>query len=671
MYGADRIRPFAYTYRDYVVRALNADTPFDRFVVEQLAADRIEPAVEPWRLAALGFLTLGRMFDNNVHDVLDDRIDTTSRGFLGLTVSCARCHDHKYDPIPTADYYSLYGVFAGSEAPLELPLIGRPEDTQDGVAFEAKAEPLRKALRDVLDRQYDLLSETARKRVGDYLVKAATEPPDPLETGVYFLVLDADDLRPPITARWRRLLERRAVADDPVFGPWHDLMRLPDTDFPGSAASVVERWRAVAAGTIVGRINPLVREALTDFASKADVARAYGELIRRVGEESKSADASDADARRQLLELAAGPGAPGWFPKDHTFHYMSRKEKDAFAKQQTDLDKLAASAATPPPPRAMVLADAERPWEPRVFVRGNPGRPGEQVPRRFLRVLAGENAPQFTHGSGRLDLARAITARDNPLTARVIVNRVWMHHFGEPLVTTPNDFGLRGRAPTHPELFDWLSAEFVDSGWSLKGLHRLILLSDTYRQSSLDRFACRSRDPENKLLWRAIRRRLDLESMRDTLLAVSGRLDRSLGGRPADAAGDPQNRRRTVYGLVDRQSLPGMYRAFDFASPDQSAERRPQTTVPQQALFAMNAPFVLEQARALAARPEVTAATDGARVSALYRLVLARSPEPAEIEAALRFVGPAGRDGDAPGRLTAWEQYAQVLLLTNELMFVD
>src|SRR5439155_22587346 len=191
---------------------------------EQLAADQIEPKVEPWRLGAMGFLTLGRMFDNNVHDILDDRIDTVSRGLLGLTVACARCHDHKYDPIPTADYYSLYGVFACSEAPLELPLIGRPEDTPETVAFEAKAAPLRKAQLEFLDRQYDLLSETARQRVGDYLVKVATEPADPLETAVFFLSLDPDDLRPQITARWRRLLERRAVADDPMFGPWHDLM---------------------------------------------------------------------------------------------------------------------------------------------------------------------------------------------------------------------------------------------------------------------------------------------------------------------------------------------------------------------------------------------------------------------------------------------------------------
>ena len=185
----------------------------------------------------------------------------------------------------------------------------------------------------------------------------------------------------------------------------------------------------------------------------------------------------------------------------------------------------------------------------------------------------------------------------------MIVNRVWMHHFGEPLVSTPSDFGTRSTPPSHPELLDYLAGRLEDEGWSLKALHRLIVLSSTYQQSSFDRPDCRKVDPENRLIWHFPRRRLDLEAMRDTLLFVAGRLDGRMGGRPVDVAGDPPNRRRTVYGMVDRQSLPAMFRAFDFASPDQSAERRPRTTVPQQALYSMNAPFIIEQARALAARP--------------------------------------------------------------------
>jgi hypothetical protein len=266
----------------------------------------------------------------------------------------------------------------------------------------------------------------------------------------------------------------------------------------------------------------------------------------------------------------------------------------------------------------------------------------------------------------------AVADPKNPLTGRVIVNRVWMHHFGEPLVSTPSDFGTRSTPPTHPELLDDLTARFIDGGWSIKNLHRMIVLSSTYRQSSVDRPECRMVDPENRLLWRANRRRLDFEAMRDTLLAVSGRLDPAMGGKPVDVAGDPKNGRRTVYGLVDRQSLPAVFRAFDFANPDLSAERRPLTTVPQQALFSMNSPLVVEQALALVARPEVAgqAAPDG-KVQALYRLVLARSASPDEINLARGFLeARSGAPEDRP-KLDRMAQLAQVLMMTNEMMFVD
>jgi hypothetical protein len=220
--------------------------------------------------------------------------------------------------------------------------------------------------------------------------------------------------------------------------------------------------------------------------------------------------------------------------------------------------------------------------------------------------------------------------------------------------------------PVHAELLDYLAQTFRAEGGSLKKLHRMLMLSSSYQQASVDRPACREADPDNKLLWRFQRRRLDFEAMRDTLLAVAGRLDSKMFGRPVDVAGDPNNRRRTVYGLVDRQSLPGVYRAFDFASPDQSAERRPMTTVPQQALFGLNAPFMIEQAKALAARPEVSGSS-AERIAALYRLVLARAPRPEEVQLGLRFV----ESGATGSQLNAWQQYAQVLLLLNEVMFVD
>jgi hypothetical protein len=673
MYGDDRVRPFAYTYRDYVLRAFNEDLPFDRFVHEQLAADLIEPKVPPWRLAAMGFLTLGRMFDNNVHDVLDDRIDVVTRGLLGLTVSCARCHDHKYDPIPTADYYSLYGVFASSEAPLELPLIAPGNLDPAQAAFEKQAAAKRQEVRKFLDTQYALLLETARQRVADYLVHAATTRPDLLETAIFFLSLAPGDLRPQIVARWRLLLARRAVADDPVFGPWHDLMQFPEERLAGQVDALGKKWRQRPAGTQKGQLNPLVRAALekAKLTRQADVGRAYGELLRGVWESSKKGGAQTAE-ERQLLALVTGRDSPGYFPRRRTREYMSRGEKDSFGGKLQELDRMAVRSPHAAP-RAMALIDAEQPYDPRVFVRGDPSRPGERVSRQFLSIVAGACRRPFSHGSGRLDLARAITAPDNPLTARVLVNRVWMHHFREPLVESPSDFGLRTLAPSHPELLDWLAADLVQGGWSLKKLHRLILLSATYRQASHDRSECRQIDPDNRLLWRMNRKRLDLESMRDTLLAISGRLDRRMFGRPVNVAGEAGNARRTVYGMVDRQSLPGLFRAFDFASPDQSAERRPQTTVPQQALFGMNSPFMLEQARALAARPELDRSTDPkARIEILYRLILSRPPAPAEQRLLMDFLAAArGPSGPQRSQLTPWQQLAQVLLLTNELFFVD
>ena len=417
--------------------------------------------------------------------------------------------------------------------------------------------------------------------------------------------------------------------------------------------------------------------------TRADVPRAYGDLIRRVYDESKKVGTglkngrlpNSDEAKEQILEIVTSHDSPAYFPESQTYNYMSRAEKDTFGRMQTELDRMAVKAGDHAAPRAMVLHDAADPYEPRVFVRGNPAQPGERVPRRFLRILSGEHSTPFGPGSGRLDLARAITAADNPLTSRVIVNRVWMHHFGEPLVSTPSDFGTRSSPPSHPELLDDLAARLIQGGWSIKSLHRLIMLSSTYQQASLDRPDCHKIDPENRLLWRFNRRRLDLEAMRDTLLFLSGNLDVKMSGRPVDVVDDPKTTRRTVYGLVDRQSLPAVFRAFDFASPDQSSERRPRTTVPQQALFSMNAPLVIEQAKTLAARPEIaTGSSSEAKIRALYRRVFARPPDQAELEAALRFLTPdQGTQNTSPTRskLTPIEQLSQVLLMANELMFVD
>jgi hypothetical protein len=328
------------------------------------------------------------------------------------------------------------------------------------------------------------------------------------------------------------------------------------------------------------------------------------------------------------------------------------------------------------PPRAMVLQDLPTPHEPHVLLRGNPNNRGEAVARQFLQVLAGDKREPFKQGSGRLELARAIASRDNPLTARVMVNRIWQHHFGKGLVRTPSDFGLRGDPPTHPQLLDWLAATFMDEGWSVKKMHKLIMLSNTYGQASDADAKTISSDPENRWLGRMNRQRLDFEAMRDSLLSVAGRLDPAAGGPAVDLTKAPFPTRRTVYGFIDRQNLPGLFRTFDFASPDASTPQRFTTTVPQQALFLMNSPFVIEQAKHFAARPDVTALAKAEdKIDRMHRLAYGRAAEQDEVARGLKFLATAETaEAKASGKavqLTAWEQYAQVLLLANEFAHVD
>ncbi len=318
------------------------------------------------------------------------------------------------------------------------------------------------------------------------------------------------------------------------------------------------------------------------------------------------------------------------------------------------------------PPRAMVLVDSAVPYQPHVFVRGNPNNLGPAVPRQFLSVLSGAERKPFPHGSGRLELARAIADPQNPLTARVLVNRVWGFHFGIGLVRTPSDFGLRSEPPSHPELLDYLSATFIEQGWSIKKLHRQIMLSASYQQQSQERAEARLVDPENLLLAKMNRRRLDFESMRDALLAVSGRLDRTLGGSSVQDTLTRAGRRRTLYGFVDRLKVPGLYRTFDYPSPDASSPQRTATTIPQQALFLLNNPFLSECARSLLQRREVAAEKDPAgKVDRLYRLLYGRSPHADELALARSFLAESG---NTPG---AWERCAQALFLTNEFVFIN
>jgi len=694
-FGRERRYPYAYTYRDYVINAFNADRPYDQFVVEQLAADLLGLAEDHSSLAALGFLTVGRKF-NNRHDDIDDQIDVTSRGLLGLTVACARCHNHKYDAIPTADYYSLYGIFASSEEPSELPLLGNPEEQEGYAAFQKELDKRRGELDAFRTEKHKELLDKSRRAVTEYVVRALSSQPESLLEKLPFISLGRDELKPKLVDRWRAFLKDRLRPDDSVFGPLHDLRALPAEPFAEAAAAVLDRWRAVPVGTDPGQLNPLVRQALADseLASPTDAIALYGRLLTQVYEQ-RSEQPADAQqpltdvppAERQLLEILLAPGSPTDIALDDLDSYLNRAERN----RQRELERLVQShqAISPgAPPRAMVVAEKNSPFNPHIFIRGNHARRGKPVPRQYLLVLAGPDRKPFQQGSGRLELAREIASSDNPLTRRVIVNRLWMHHFETPLVETPSDFGERTDPPVHRELLDYLAARLLESGWSLKELHREIVTSSTYRQSSSTADAapsdggnrvakCQAADPENRLYWRMNRRRLEFESMRDALLAAAGRLDVSMGGRPFELFGPKAEPRRSIYGFIDRQDLLNVLRVFDFASPDQSQAKRPSTTVPQQALFLMNSPFVIDQARALATRTEMLAASSAAntpddtarRIEIAYELLFSRAPTAEEIEVGRTLVNANG--GAAEGGLSAWEQYLQLLLMANEFMFVD
>jgi hypothetical protein len=409
-----------------------------------------------------------------------------------------------------------------------------------------------------------------------------------------------------------------------------------------------------------------------------DVAQRYGELLNRVEQTWTEAARQAATAKKpppaalpdpaqdEMRQVFHGPDAPPDVPPGLFSELELLPDRPAQSKLQElrkAVEKWRAEGKGAPP-RAHVLLDLPTPYQPYVFLRGNPNNRGESVRRQFLDFLAGPNARPFQHGSGRLELARAIVDRQNPLTARVLVNRVWLHHFGKGLVGTPSDFGLRSEPPTHPELLDHLATTFMDNGWSIKKLHRLLVLSAAYQQSSADRPDARRVDPENALLWRMNRCRLDFEATRDALLSVTGRLDRTIGGPPLkDILGGAP--RRTVYGLVDRLQVPGLYRAFDFPSPDTSSPQRDSTTIPQQALFLMNNPFVIASAQQLVQLPEIAAEKDcGRRVEHLYRRLYGRAPTADEVNLAEAFTG-GGVDS------IRWARYAQGLLMANEFVFVD
>jgi mono/diheme cytochrome c family protein len=643
--------PFAYTYRDWVIKSLNADLPYDEFLRQQIAADFYSDSEDDPSLAALGFLTIGSRFRNSQLDITADQIDVVTRGLMALTVTCARCHDHKYDPVPTEDYYSLYGVFASTDIPEDFPQIAvsQPIDEQvradyekqraaaiaerdkyaDELIREALAD-LRKKLKTYFDGYYEL-SVTRKTQIRGIISKLKVK-----ETAMT-----------PLAANLDRIVRVPRSAAHPVFGLLAAGLSLKEEQFKQQVGKLPElaanpKFNKVVTAALVEADPKSRRDLLDAYATLFDeTLKQWAKLKRDQPDAKQLPDADREEIRRSLLSANNGLFQ---FSRDQVL--QASRLLGAGRRKIGDLEKAIREVDVShpgSPPRAMVVADKPQPITPAVFLRGEPQRRGDRVPRQFLEILTGDDRKPFEEGSGRRELAEAVTDPSNPLTARVAINRIWMHYFGAGLVRTPGDFGLRSDPPSHPELLDWLAATFMtDDAWSLKTLHRRILLSATYQQSSFNEHDYSQVDPDNRLLWRANRKRLDFESMRDAMLAASGQIDLTVGGRSVPLSAEPFTARRTLYGYIDRVDLDPLFKTFDFPSPDVSAPERTTTTVPQQALFAMNHPFVVEQSRALISDVAKSAGDDSEqRVQVIYRRLFGRVADAQEVSLARAFIDGA------------------------------
>ena len=723
---------FAYTYRDYVIRALQEDLPFDEFITDQIAAD-YEPlaADQQWRMAGMGFLTVGRRFNHNMYDTIDDQIDVVTRGLMGLTVTCARCHDHKYDPIPTADYYGMYGILASSLEPLhrDLPFTnsvdaaawaeslaatgdadqdrqpasrpgspptlrgtqGAAEAGADKKSSNAEPKSPAEELREYeqLLRQrateyekkvhelHAVIAHELRAFAGDYLVYIVQESPRHREGSQNPLKTERTLLRGPSAygygaiRRWRTYVEQQ-TSDDPLWGVWRSMEAVSRDDF---AAALTKLLREPDFA-----INPVLRKALDDArpTSMVQLARCYGNVLEAAYADSQAkptVDTPDGQAVRDVLFRADSPAVLSFIEAVDCYHL---DEHTSMRNAAGSVEEVSLKFA-PAPPRAMILRDADRLYDPVVFVRGQPDRPGTPVARHLPGLLASVSEfadPQaaIRHRSGRAELAAAVIDRKNPLTARVLVNRVWQWHFGQALVTTVSDFGLRSEPPSHPALLDHLATEFMAHGWSLKWLHRYIMSSHTYQQASRDRADAEAVDAQNRWLWRFAPRRTTWESIRDSALQVAGNLRPTAGGRSIAGRPDSADEKcRTIYLSIDRQNLSSIARDFDFPSPDFTGPARSITTVPQQQLFFMNSPFIRRQAEALGSNADkleldlpADSIIDPRRASYLFRQILGRQPSDDELAATIAFAAKAlDAQGPAPSQET-WTRVAHALLQNSE-----
>ena len=821
----------AYRYRDYVVTAFNQDKPYNRFIIEQLAGDLLPaddstPLAE--RLTATGFLSLGAKMlaeDDPVKmqmDIIDEQVETMGRAFMGLTLGCARCHDHKFDPIPTADYYSLAGIFKSTKTMENFNVVARwqerplvsPEKTKEREAHQAKITAKQTEI-DLLEAEATkrILNE-ARRHVGDYLLASheldrldelaaqaktlgnepekwngigailieteaydrgnvlkdttnygkgvgvlvnAGEVPNFVEydvevdsTGIYQLelryaaassrpcsiIINGDEVKSnaaaEVTGSWFpdsqqwfvegafRLAKGKNIIrlEQPTFFPHVDKILLvpasvtnkglqrADTEYQpiaelvrqwsdylkkgrGNSDSIFAAWHLALSGGDQSELTGLgveVRDKLFDNTTSRDIrslALRYNDLFRNSN--PKRLETSLEKALRKILMDAEGPFA---IPKNVELHYPkdASKQLATLAQERKSLEE-----TLPQFPDAMVVSDAT-PENIPIHIRGSHITLGNKVPRQFPQILAGsEQTPIGNDRSGRLELARWLSEDSSPLTSRVMANRIWLGHFGEALVRSPNNFGSLGERPTHPDLLEFLATQLVASGWSVKTLHRLIMLSSTYRMSTEWNEKAAAADPKNRLVWRMNRRRLEVEAIRDSILNVGRSIDLTMGGSMLPTANrayvtstanvDPvvyQTTRRSIYLPVVRSALYDVFQSFDFAEPSVSSGQRDSTTIATQALFMMNSSLVSKQCLELA-RDLLNDNTtnDETRVLALYQHVFRRSPTADEIRAATDYTERYLEAAIAKGRKSeessqrAWQSLCRALVSSSEFIYLD
>jgi hypothetical protein len=673
----------AWRYRDYVVRSFNADVPYNQFLTDHIAGDLLEkPRRNPKTgvnesIMGTGFWWLGEAKHSPVDsrgdyaDRTDNQIDVFGKSVLGLTLACARCHDHKFDPIATKDYYALFGVLSSSR--FQRADINDPETA--GKLLDEIAE-LKRSLQGH-DEPKSLGIPSANPAVTAWRDKS-----------IPFEKFDQD---------WRKRWDASGLALRPAAG----------NGYPHSSREARKLAGALRSPTfIIDKPYLAVRVAGRDAKSRLILNGIqliqnpiYGGLAQTVnhGEELRWITFDLRMWKEQPAYLELLDDGPGYFAMSEAWFADSPPPADANPKawlwdpgaedDKKTIERIRElDAKLPEVQRAPAMRDGTGRNE-HIFIRGNHKTPGAEAPRAFLEAFG---RPAFTaSGSGRVELAHAVTDPTNPLTARVIVNRIWQHHFGEGIVRSPDDFGYQGQRPTHPQLLDWLASEFMARGWSIKQMHRSILTSAAYMQSSRATAEQAAKavtaDPQNKLLHRQNVRRLEAEAIRDAILLVSGRLDRTMEGpgvlpyltehqvgrgRPASGPLDG-NGRRSIYLQVRRNFLSPMFVAFDYPTPFTTIGRRTVSNVPAQALAMLNNPFVLQQAELWAKKSLASPGAAEQRVRDMYTAAFGRMPTKDEAALAVEFVRDLSKDYGQVDHPKAWSDLAHVLFNAKEFIFVE